>query len=79
MHKQLYILHFSEGAEKLQVYTDKQERDDHWDWFGTAHGEEYQATIHKYDCPNTHGFYEVLCHEIGADHEYSLWFISIDL
>ena len=75
---QLYILHFSEGAEKLQVYNDQKQRDDHYDWYATAHGEEYQATIHRYDASNMDGYHAV-CEDIGEDPDWSLWYIDGDI
>jgi hypothetical protein len=73
---QLYILHFSEGAEKLQVYTDGQLRDAHWNHYGDE--PDYQETLHRYDVSGMEG-YLALCEDIGEDADWSLWFIDGDI
>ena len=75
---QLYILHFSTGSEKLEVYTSEQQRDARWNSFYDEEWPEHQMDIHRYEAISLEGYHDI-CEHIGEDPEYSLWFIDGDI
>ena len=75
---QLYILHFSTGSEKLEVYTSEQQRDARWESFYDEEWPEHQMDIHRYEAISLEGYHDI-CEHIGENPEYSLWFIDGDI
>ena len=72
---QLYILHFSTGSEKLEVYTSEQQGDQRWQSFHDEDHPEYQMDIHRYQAHSLEEYHDI-CEHIGEDPNYSLWFID---
>lgn len=75
---QLYILHFSTGSEKLEVYTSEQQRDLKWDSYYDEDWPEYQLDIHRYEAHSLEEYHAV-CEHVGCTPDYSLWFIDGDI
>ena len=78
---QLYILHFSTGSEKLEVYTSEQQRDARYESFYDEddHDSKWaQLDIHRYQAHSMEEYYAV-CEHVGCTPDYSLWFIDGDI